>query len=244
MGRDRVQTETQEFLQQLMDTYESGIQITEVKLQTVEAPSQVKDAFDEVVRAREDREKLINQARGYREDLIPKARGEVQEIVQAAEAYKEERTLRAKGDGSRFNAVLTEYRKGAPGDAGEDAPRSHRARASQSRQDHRGLPRSQERGAAAAAQGHGGISGSRRQVMNRSYIVGIVVGAIVVVLLFPPVRPFFVVGEWQQSIVTQFGKFKRARARAGTSLEDAVGGKTSPCTKGASWPATRSPGTT
>ncbi len=111
VGRDRVQTETQEFLQQLMDTYQSGIQITEVKLQTVEAPSQVKDAFDEVVRAREDREKLINQARGYREDLIPKARGEVQEIVQAAEAYKEERTLRAKGDGSRFNAVLTEYRK-------------------------------------------------------------------------------------------------------------------------------------
>ena len=111
VGRDRVQTETQEFLQQLMDTYESGIQITEVKLQTVEAPSQVKDAFDEVVRAREDREKLINQARGYREDLIPKARGEVQEIVQAAEAYKEERTLRARGDGSRFNAVLTEYRK-------------------------------------------------------------------------------------------------------------------------------------
>ena len=111
VGRDRVQNETQHFLQQLMDTYQSGIQITEVKLQTVEAPSQVKDAFDEVVRAREDREKLINQARGYREDLIPKARGEAQEIVQGAEAYKEERTLRAKGDGSRFNAVLTEYRK-------------------------------------------------------------------------------------------------------------------------------------
>ena len=111
VGWDRVQNETQEFLQQLMDTYQSGIQITEVKLQTVEAPSQVKDAFDEVVRAREDREKLINQARGYREDLIPKARGEVQEIVQAAEAYKEERMLKAKGDGARFNAVLEEYRK-------------------------------------------------------------------------------------------------------------------------------------
>ncbi len=111
VGRDRVQTETQEFLQELMDTYESGIQITEVKLQTVEAPSQVKDAFDEVVRAREDREKLIDQARGYREDLIPKARGEAQEMIQAAEAYKEERTLKAKGDGARFNSVLTEYRK-------------------------------------------------------------------------------------------------------------------------------------
>lgn len=111
VGRDRVQNETQEFLQQLMDTYQSGIQITEVKLQTVEAPSQVKDAFDEVVRAREDREKLINQARGYREDLIPKARGEAQEMIQAAEAYKQERTLKARGDGARFNSVLTEYQK-------------------------------------------------------------------------------------------------------------------------------------
>ncbi len=111
VGRDRVQNETQAFLQQLMDTYESGIQVTEVKLQTVEAPREVKDAFDEVVRAREDREKLINQARGYREDLIPKARGEVQEILEAAEAYKQERTLKAKGDGARFDSVLTEYRK-------------------------------------------------------------------------------------------------------------------------------------
>lgn len=111
VGRDRVQNETQAFLQELMDTYQSGVQITEVKLQTVEAPREVKDAFDEVVRAREDREKLINQARGYREDLIPKARGEVQEIVQAAEAYKQERTLRATGDGARFTSVLTEYRK-------------------------------------------------------------------------------------------------------------------------------------
>lgn len=111
VGRDRVQTETLDFLQQLMDTYQSGIQITQVKLQSVEPPSQVKDAFDEVVRAREDREKLINQARGYREDLIPKARGEAQKITQAAEAYKEERILRAKGDAARFNSVFQEYRK-------------------------------------------------------------------------------------------------------------------------------------
>jgi membrane protease subunit HflK len=111
VGRDRVQNETQEFLQQLMDAYESGIQVTEVKLQMVEAPTQVKDAFDEVVRAREDREKLINEARGYREDVIPKARGEAQQIVEAAEAYKQERTLKAKGDAAHFNAVLHEYQK-------------------------------------------------------------------------------------------------------------------------------------
>lgn len=112
VGRVKVQEETREFLQQLMDTYESGILITAVKLQTVDAPEQVKDAFHEVVRAREDREKLINQARGYREDLIPKARGQAQEIIRAAEAYKEERILKARGDAARFDAVLAEYRKG------------------------------------------------------------------------------------------------------------------------------------
>ncbi|MFQ5849373.1 MAG: FtsH protease activity modulator HflK [Candidatus Binatia bacterium] len=111
VGRAKAQDETREFLQQLMDTYQSGILITAVKLQTVDAPEQVKDAFHEVVRAREDREKLIRQAEGYREDLIPKARGEAQEIIRAAEAYKEERILRARGDAARFTAVLAEYRK-------------------------------------------------------------------------------------------------------------------------------------
>jgi membrane protease subunit HflK len=111
VGRVRVQEETREFLQQLMDTYQSGLLVTEVKLQTVDAPDQVKDAFHDVVRAREDRERLINQALGYREDVIPKARGEAQEIIRAAEAYREERILRARGDAARFDAVLAEYRK-------------------------------------------------------------------------------------------------------------------------------------
>ncbi|MFQ5898356.1 MAG: FtsH protease activity modulator HflK [Candidatus Methylomirabilia bacterium] len=110
-GRGKVQDETREFLQQLMDAYKSGLLITAVKLQQVDAAEQVKDAFHEVVRAREDREKLINQARGYREDLIPKARGQAQEIIRAAEGYREERILRARGDGARFEAVLAEYRK-------------------------------------------------------------------------------------------------------------------------------------
>jgi len=114
VGRARVQDETREFLQQLMDTYQSGLLITAVKLQTVDAPDQVKDAFNEVVRAREDKEKLVRQAEGYREDLIPKARGEAQEIIRAAEAFKEERILRARGDAARFNSVLAEYKK-APG---------------------------------------------------------------------------------------------------------------------------------
>jgi membrane protease subunit HflK len=110
-GRATVQDEAREFLQQLMNNYESGLLVTDVKLQTVDAPEQVKDAFHEVVRAREDREKMINQARGYYEDVIPKARGEAQEILRAAEGYQEERVLKARGDAARFGAVLAEYRK-------------------------------------------------------------------------------------------------------------------------------------
>jgi membrane protease subunit HflK len=111
VGRLKVQEETIEFLQRLMDRYESGMLITEVKLQTVDPPDQVKDAFAEVVRAREDREKLINQSRGYREDVLPKARGEAQKILREAEAYREERILRSQGDAAKFSAVAAAYRK-------------------------------------------------------------------------------------------------------------------------------------
>lgn len=111
VGRTKIQDDTRKFLQRLMDTYQSGLSVTEVKLQVVDPPDAVKDAFHEVVRAREDREKLINQARGYREDVIPRARGQGQKMIREAEAYREERILRAKGDTTRFLAVLAEYRK-------------------------------------------------------------------------------------------------------------------------------------
>ena len=110
-GRLKVQDDTGVFLQRLMDTYESGLLITEVQLQTVDPPDQVKDAFAEVVRAREDRERLINQARGYREDVLPKARGEAEKVLREAEAYREERVLRAQGDAARFKALAAAYRE-------------------------------------------------------------------------------------------------------------------------------------
>ena len=111
VGRDKVQLETQAFLQRLLDAYETGLRVTEVRLQVVDPPDQVKDAFHEVVRARENREQLINQAQGYSEDVIPKARGQAQQMVRAAEAYREERVLHAQGDGARFTALVEEYQK-------------------------------------------------------------------------------------------------------------------------------------
>jgi membrane protease subunit HflK len=74
-NRAEVQDETRVFVQRLMDTYQSGVVITEVKLQAADPPEAVKDAFHDVVRAREDRERLINQALGYQADLLPRARG-------------------------------------------------------------------------------------------------------------------------------------------------------------------------
>ena len=110
-GREEAQRRTEIQLQMLMDLYESGIEILEVKLQTVDAPDEVKDAFHEVVRAREKREQMINEAKGYREDKLPRARGEAKKIERAAEAYKRERVIRAEAEAAKFLAVLAEYVK-------------------------------------------------------------------------------------------------------------------------------------
>lgn len=109
--RARVQEDTRAFVQRLMEDYQSGLAVTEVKLQAADPPDQVRDAFHDVVRAREDREKLINQARGYQADILPKARGEAQKILREAEGYKEQRVLLAQGEAARFLSVLAEYQK-------------------------------------------------------------------------------------------------------------------------------------
>jgi membrane protease subunit HflK len=110
-GREKVQQETRDWLQRLMDDYQSGLSITEVKLQTVDAPDEVKEAFHDVVRAREEKEKLINQAQGYRNDKLPRARGEAEKVTREAEAYAKSRVLRADGDATRFKAMLAKYAK-------------------------------------------------------------------------------------------------------------------------------------
>jgi len=108
-GRTIVQDETMTFLQRLMDDYNSGIQITAVKLQEAFPPDEVKDAFDEVVRAREDKQRLIREAEGYAADRVPKSRGEAEQMVLSAEAYKEQRVLESQGDAAKFLKVLREH---------------------------------------------------------------------------------------------------------------------------------------
>jgi membrane protease subunit HflK len=107
----QVEIDIRALIQDIVDGYESGIRIIEVKLQTVQPPKEVASSFSEVVSAKEDKDKLIQEAEGYKEDIIPKARGEARSIVLAAEAYKEEKVKRAHGDAEKFLAVLKEYEK-------------------------------------------------------------------------------------------------------------------------------------
>ncbi len=107
----QVEIDISALLQEIVDGYESVIQITEVKLQTVQPPKEVAASFSDVVSAKEDKEKLIQEAEGYKEDIIPKARGQARSIVLKAEGYKEEKIKRAHGDVAKFLAVLQEYEK-------------------------------------------------------------------------------------------------------------------------------------
>ena len=108
-GRSKIETETQEIAQSLLDEYESGIQITQVQTQKADPPDQVIDAFRDVQAARADMERAKNEAQAYQNDVIPRARGEAAKILQQAEAYKKQVVAKAEGEASRFLAIYKEY---------------------------------------------------------------------------------------------------------------------------------------
>jgi membrane protease subunit HflK len=108
-GRDKIEVDTATLLQKLLDNYGAGIEIRRVQLLAVDPPAQVVDAFNDVQRARADRERLRNEAEAYRNDIIPRARGDAERLLQEAQAYREEVTNRAQGDAKRFQSVYQAY---------------------------------------------------------------------------------------------------------------------------------------
>ena len=110
-GRSKIEIETQEIIQNILDEYESGIQITQVQTQKADPPDQVIDAFRDVQAARADMERSKNEAEAYANDVIPRARGEAAKIMQAAEAYKQKVVAAAEGEASRFVSIYNEYEK-------------------------------------------------------------------------------------------------------------------------------------
>jgi len=110
-GRAKIEVETQEIIQSILDEYNSGIQITQVQTQKADPPDQVIDAFRDVQAARADMERSKNEAEAYANDVIPRARGEAAKIMQAAEAYKQKVVASAEGEASRFISIFNEYDK-------------------------------------------------------------------------------------------------------------------------------------
>lgn len=110
-GKLMIQEETKELLQSILDKYKTGVQVVAVQLQDVSPPKQVIDAFKDVASAKEDKNRMINEAEGYRNDVIPKARGEAQAMIREAEGFREARISRAEGDVAKFKAILKEYSK-------------------------------------------------------------------------------------------------------------------------------------
>ncbi|UVT16406.1 MAG: FtsH protease activity modulator HflK [Nitrospira sp.] len=108
-GKAVIQQDTLTLLQMILDQYRSGVQIAAVQLQDVGPPEAVAAAFKDVTNAKEDREKLINQAQGYRNDIIPRAKGEAAELVNRAKGFAQARLNRAQGETNRFLATLKEY---------------------------------------------------------------------------------------------------------------------------------------
>ena len=110
-GKFTIQEETKTQLQSILDIYNSGIHVVAVQLQDVSPPKEVIGAFKDVASAKEDKNRMINQAEGYRNDIIPKARGEAEAMIRDAEGFKESRIKRSEGDAAKFTTILKEYRK-------------------------------------------------------------------------------------------------------------------------------------
>jgi len=111
VGRQEISSEVEVRLQELCDQYETGIRVEQIVLQDVLPPDEVKDSFNEVNQAQQERERLINEARAEFNKVVPRARGEAQQMIQEAEGYATDRVNRSKGDASLFNALLDAYRR-------------------------------------------------------------------------------------------------------------------------------------
>ena len=110
-NRESIAPDTQLVMQKVLDTYKSGLEVIKVNVTYAEAPKQVKDAFDDANRAREDKDRFKNQAETYAKKVVPVAEGKASRLQEAATAYKSSAIARAEGDASRFTQLRAEYEK-------------------------------------------------------------------------------------------------------------------------------------
>lgn len=110
-GRGSIQIDIKDTIQTLLSQYRTGLEVVSVNMQPAKPPEQVKEAFDDAIKAREDKERLENEAQAYSNEILPKARGAAARIVEDAKAYKAKVVAEAQGQADRFVAVMKEYNK-------------------------------------------------------------------------------------------------------------------------------------
>lgn len=110
-GRQKIAEEVKLRLQAYLDAYAAGIQVNTVNIQDARPPEEVRSAFDDVIRAKEDEARFKNQAQAYANGIIPEARGRAQRMIEEAEAYRAEVVARAEGESDRFESLLAEYKR-------------------------------------------------------------------------------------------------------------------------------------
>jgi membrane protease subunit HflK len=110
-GREQIARETERLMQQMLDLYGTGVLVQKVTLQSVQPPEKVQAAFDDAVKAGQDRERVINEGQAYANDVIPRARGAAARLLEEAQGYQTEVVQRADGDASRFKQIYAEYQK-------------------------------------------------------------------------------------------------------------------------------------
>jgi modulator of FtsH protease HflK len=110
-GRAQIGVDVQTRLQRYIDMYETGIRVVQVNIDDSKPPNQVQAAFDDVIKAREDEERLKNEAQSYANGIVPEARGRAQRVIEEASAYREQVVAEAEGEAERFKALLEEYAK-------------------------------------------------------------------------------------------------------------------------------------
>ncbi len=110
-GREEVAVSTAEKLQDLLNVYNSGINVVKINIEEARPPTEVKAAYDDVIKAREDLERLVNEAQAYSNGVIPEARGEAQRLREEAEGYLSQVVSKSQGEAKRFTTLLAEYKK-------------------------------------------------------------------------------------------------------------------------------------
>jgi modulator of FtsH protease HflK len=111
LGREQVAAESQKLMQDILDRYRTGVQISKVTMQNAQPPEQVQAAFDDAVKAGQDRERVKNEAEAYANDVVPKARGAASRLAQEADGYRQRVVANAEGETARFKLILPEYVK-------------------------------------------------------------------------------------------------------------------------------------